>query len=149
MIFFNVWKNNSLHSTILYISRIVYIIILFCVVYVVITSAPVYVPYPMMKMKNMCKKKWIRAIIPGAGSIIYFLWTAIVRKNYAAGMLILKIVVYVAVKKSLFLSFDCLLKNSVKSINAMRWKIQWNISLFLNEWFRTLFLCGPEQIFIS
>jgi hypothetical protein len=56
MIFFKYVKNNSLHSTVLYISRIVYIIILFCVKCVIIMSVFVYVPYPMMKIK-ICLKR--------------------------------------------------------------------------------------------
>jgi hypothetical protein len=43
-----------------------------------------------VEMKNMCEKSEQEPKIPGAGSVIYFLWTAIVRKNDMAQMLILK-----------------------------------------------------------
>jgi hypothetical protein len=42
------------------------------------------------EMNNTYKKVSKSRKIPGAGSVIYFLWTAIVRKNYTAQTLILK-----------------------------------------------------------
>jgi hypothetical protein len=72
-------ENISLCSTALYISRIVY-------------SNPYYVPdvyylcpdphvfRTRCQMINMCEKSEQEPKIPGAESVVYFLWTAIVRK---------------------------------------------------------------------
>jgi hypothetical protein len=59
-------------------------------------------------------------------------------------MLIFKNRSYVTVEISLFFGLFDILENSVKLTDEKRWKIQWNILLFFNEWLRTLFLCGPE-----
>jgi hypothetical protein len=44
-----------------------------------------------VEMMNMCKEKVSKSRkIPGAGSVVYFLWIAIVQKNDTARKLILK-----------------------------------------------------------
>jgi hypothetical protein len=72
------------------------------------------------EMNNMYKKVSKSRKIPGAGSVIYFLWTAIVRKKlYGSNVNLKKNCSYATVRNSLFLGlFDYILKNSVKLLDA-------------------------------
>jgi hypothetical protein len=110
----------------------------------------VYVPYPMMKWIT-CIKKWARAeksLEPGPLYIFY--GPQSFEKLYGSNVNFKKNCSYSYCGKFIAFRFkNYVLKYSVKLINAKRWKIQWNISLFCNEWFHTLFLCGRELIFVS